>query len=92
LSRADDFPFEIVLCDLGLPDGSGFDLMTRLRLLQPACFGIAISGFGMEADIQRSLQSGFLLHLTKPLNMRSLDEALRKIDRRPPVNRVATTS
>ena len=39
--------------------------------------GIAFSGYGMESDIHRSLESGFSLHLTKPLNVNSLDDALR---------------
>jgi PAS domain S-box-containing protein len=72
------FAFDLVLSDLGLPDGSGQDLMAELRRLRPACQAIALSGYGMDSDIQRSQAAGFDLHLTKPVDIGALEAALRQ--------------
>ncbi len=72
------FSFDLVLSDLGLPDGSGHEIMPELRRLRPNCLGIAISGYGMEADVRRSLAAGFSLHLTKPVTVRALELALER--------------
>ncbi len=76
LELADSQPFDLMLSDLGLPDGSGMDLLRALRgrgYLFPA---IALSGYGQEQDIRQSLAAGFALHLTKPVNMPRLTEAV----------------
>jgi signal transduction histidine kinase/CheY-like chemotaxis protein len=80
LEVADDFPFELVISDLGLPDGSGFDLMRELRRRHGESLrGIALSGFGMESDIERSMEAGFEVHLIKPVNIERLAEILREV-------------
>lgn len=66
--------FDLVISDLGLPDGSGAQLMTQLR--HAGLPGIAISGFGMKGDIETSLAAGFSEHLVKPLNLESLEAAI----------------
>jgi CheY-like chemotaxis protein len=76
LKLARTFDYDLVLADLGLPDGSGLELMTELRQLRPDCRGIALSGYGMECDIQRSHQAGFDIHLTKPIELAALQGAL----------------
>ncbi len=68
-----DRPFDLLISDIELPDGSGLDLMRELRGRVP---GIAISGFGAPDDIRMSLDAGFTLHLTKPIETRHLDEAI----------------
>lgn len=73
--------FDLLMSDIGLPDGRGDELMSRIRDLQPDLFGIALSGYGMEADIQRSRNAGFALHLTKPVPLQELDRALRRVNR-----------
>jgi PAS domain S-box-containing protein len=75
---ASTFEFDLVLSDLGLPDGSGHDLMADLRRLRPMCRGIALSGYGMESDIKRSRDAGFDIHLTKPIDVSTLESALRQ--------------
>lgn len=80
------FPFELVLSDLELPDGSGHDLMVELRRLRPACRGIALSGYGMDSDIQRSRDAGFDIHLTKPVDVDALDKALRLVSSELPIH------
>jgi PAS domain S-box-containing protein len=73
---ADDF--DILISDIRLPDGSGLDLMRRLRSRQPIR-GIAISGFGTEEDRRRSLEAGFGTHLTKPVDFNRLLEAIENV-------------
>jgi CheY-like chemotaxis protein len=62
-----------------LPDGSGIALMAKLRELH-GLRGIAITGYGMEEDIARSYQAGFVGHLVKPVSIAELRRALAKLD------------
>jgi CheY-like chemotaxis protein len=73
-----DGGLDLVISDLGLPDGSGVDLMRELssRYKLP---GIALSGYGMEEDVRQSLEAGFRQHLTKPVNLHSLKKALQEV-------------
>ncbi len=80
LAVAEGFPFELLISDLGLPDGSGFELMKELKRRRGgAIHGIALSGFGMESDIERSMEAGFEEHLIKPVNLERLGEILRDL-------------
>ena len=72
--------FDFVVSDVGLPDGDGYQLMTELRALQPGLQGIAISGYGMEEDLQRSQSAGFATHLVKPITVTALERALAALD------------
>ncbi|MBW8878089.1 MAG: response regulator [Acidobacteria bacterium] len=74
--REDD-RIDLVISDLGLPDGSGCDLMRALSG-SPRPKGIALSGYGMEEDVRMSLEAGFERHLTKPIDLRSLQTAIRE--------------
>jgi len=56
-----------VISDLGLPDGSGLDLMKALRDTQDMK-GIALSGFGTDEDVAAAAAAGFAAHLTKPVD------------------------
>jgi len=69
--------FDLVVSDIGLPDGTGWDLMPRLRE-HGICRGIALTGFGLDDDEQRSRDAGFLTHLTKPVDFPRLEEAIRQ--------------
>jgi len=80
LEMANNYPFELLISDLGLPDGTGFDLMKELRRLRgDTVRGVALSGFGMESDIERSMEAGFEVHLIKPVNLERLSEILRQV-------------
>ena len=70
--------FNILISDLGLPDGSGHDLMRDLVRHHPMP-GIALSGYGMNDDIRDSMDAGFSRHLTKPVNWQELKTAIQKI-------------
>jgi CheY-like chemotaxis protein len=65
-------PFDLLLSDLGLPDGSGLDLMRALSLRSPKLPAIALSGYGMPDDVRKSLEVGFLAHLSKPVAVERL--------------------
>jgi CheY-like chemotaxis protein/anti-sigma regulatory factor (Ser/Thr protein kinase) len=71
--------FDLILCDLGLPDGAGHDFLTQLRAAGDPTRAIALSGFGMEADIRRSLAAGFSAHLTKPVDIQALETAMAAV-------------
>src|SRR5690606_24826505 len=69
--------FDLLISDIGLPDGSGIDIMKRLK--NHDLRGIAISGFGQDEDLRRSQEAGFEMHLTKPVNYGVLRDTLVKL-------------
>jgi len=75
LSAAKAQTFSLVISDLGLPDGTGNQLMEKLRVVH-GLKGIALSGYGMAEDIMRSREAGFITHLVKPVHMAELRRAL----------------
>jgi CheY-like chemotaxis protein len=79
LRIAEEEEFDILLSDIGLPDGSGLELLKRLRLRRdvPA---LALSGFGMDEDIERSRDAGFSDHLTKPVSIDRLQAAIAQLE------------
>lgn len=70
-------PFDLLITDIGLPDGTGWELMRELRRRGPVR-GIALSGFSMDEDIRRSRDVGFIEHLCKPIMPDDLEEAIRR--------------
>jgi PAS domain S-box-containing protein len=70
--------FDLIISDVGLPDGSGLDLIRRLRERRPTP-GIALSGFGMDEDLARSQEAGFQAHLTKPVDFATLETAIHRV-------------
>ena len=68
--------FDLLLSDLGLPDGSGLDLMRAVSSRTPTLPGIALSGYGMPDDARKSLDSGFLAHIPKPIAIERLWAAI----------------
>ena len=77
------FGSEILLSDLGLPDGDGWQLLRALRGAGLAPYAIAMSGFGTLSDIAASRDAGFRHHLVKPIDLdaleRLLDEATQEV-------------
>lgn len=74
-SLAASQPFDLLISDLGLPDGDGSDLMRDFRA-EGGPPGIALSGYGMDEDLQRSRGAGFFAHLVKPVDVEALDRTL----------------
>jgi PAS domain S-box-containing protein len=70
--------FDVVISDIGLPDGSGLDLLPKLAAIHPV-HAIALSGYGMEEDVQRSRAAGFEKHLTKPITCEKLVAAVHDV-------------
>ncbi|MDB6152637.1 MAG: hypothetical protein JWL90_1090 [Chthoniobacteraceae bacterium] len=70
--------FDLLLSDVGLPDASGYELMQSASKLYGIA-GIAMSGFGMDDDIRRSLEAGFAEHLTKPLDIQHLKQVIQRV-------------
>jgi signal transduction histidine kinase len=67
--------FDLLISDVALPDGTGIDLMKQVRAIRPLP-GIAISGFGANGDIEKSLRAGFADHLIKPIKLETLEAAI----------------
>ena len=76
-------PADLLITDIGLPDGDGIGLLSTLRAIRPLR-GIVVSGYGMEADVQRSREAGFAAHLIKPFNVSRLEEAIDQAMSAPP--------
>jgi CheY-like chemotaxis protein len=70
--------FDLIISDLGLPDGNGHELMRQIRDIYDIR-GIALSGYGMEEDVRRSSEAGFNEHLTKPVDLDRLEAAIRRV-------------
>ncbi len=70
--------FDMVISDVGLPDGTGTELMAHLRDTY-GLRGIALSGYGMDEDLRRSHEAGFAAHLIKPVEASELHRLLRTL-------------
>jgi len=78
LAAADRADFDVLLSDIGLPDGSGTQIMTELKSRKPIK-GIAVSGYGQDMDLERSREAGFEMHLIKPVNLQTLRDSIRRV-------------
>lgn len=78
LAAARTGAFDCVISDLGLPDGSGLEMMSQLRDGH-GLRGIALSGYGMETDLALSRDAGFVAHLTKPVALADLRSVIASI-------------
>ncbi len=76
--------FDLIVSDIGLPDGTGLDLMRRVRATREGMPGIALTGFGTDEDIEQSRLAGFSAHMTKPIDFSQLETLIRKVVRTPP--------
>jgi len=70
--------YVVLLADIGLPDGTGWELMKELLSRCPVR-GIAVSGYGYDDDIRKSLEAGFAEHLTKPVAAEKLIAAIERV-------------
>jgi PAS domain S-box-containing protein len=69
-------PFDVLISDIELPDGDGLQLMREIRSVGRMA-AIAMSGFGAEEDLRQSREAGFFDHLTKPIDLTRLDNAIK---------------
>ena len=80
LVRIPEEQCDVLISDVSLPDGKGWELLTMLRereLPHPA-YAIIMSGFGTMSDCSKSYAAGFRHHLLKPFNPCDLGELLNK--------------
>ena len=80
IESANKGEFDLLLSDIGLPDGSGLDIMRQTPGRFPRG-GIALSGYGTDHDIDRSLAAGFRMHVTKPVDIARLCAAIAEVAR-----------
>jgi CheY-like chemotaxis protein len=78
LSKVAERDFDLVLSDIGLPDGNGHDLMKQIRE-KYSIPGVALTGYGMEDDLSRSRDVGFAAHVVKPVDMAELHAVIRRV-------------
>jgi signal transduction histidine kinase/CheY-like chemotaxis protein len=78
LTEATTHRFDLILCDIGLPDLDGYHVARRLRAhpIARTTKLIAISGFSQDSDREQALRAGFDAHLTKPMTLTDLDGLL----------------
>lgn len=69
---------DVIISDIGLPDGDGWELLGRLNLPRPM-YAIAMSGYGMTSDRTRSKAAGYRHHLVKPLGLEQLEGILGQV-------------
>lgn len=77
----DEFHPDVVLCDLGLPGMSGYEVGRTLRTRPggPGLFLAALTGYGEDSDRSRTRQAGFDLHLVKPVDPFELERLIGEI-------------
>ena len=78
LNIIDSKELDVVLCDIALPDGSGYDLIAEAKRKRPVK-AVALTGFGAPDDIERGKEAGFDYHLTKPVDFHELRSVLGQI-------------
>lgn len=91
LQAAREESFDVLLSDIGLPDGTGWDLLRQLEQSghQPP-FAIAMSGFGLGEDLERSKAAGFAVHLVKPFPPGDLARTLDAVRQDFPASTIST--
>ena len=78
LNMIESKEFDVVLCDINLPDGSGYDLIAEAKRKRPIK-AVALTGFASNEDIERGREAGFDFHLTKPVDFHELRAVLGQI-------------
>lgn len=78
---------DVLVSDIGLPDVNGYDLMRQIRGLPPDRGGqlpaIALSGYADQRSINLSLEAGFQMHLSKPVDLDELVSCVVQLARSP---------
>jgi len=78
LEIVDSKEFDVILSDIGLPDGTGYEVIAQAKRKQPIK-GVALTGFDKEEDIKRSKEAGFDFHLSKPVDFHELRMVLTQL-------------
>jgi CheY-like chemotaxis protein len=78
LQACDEEKFDLLICDIGLPDGNGHEVMRQLKQ-RCGIKGIGLSGYGMEQDQQQGAEAGFVEYLIKPIDLKALTAAITRV-------------
>lgn len=78
VERAAEFQPQLLISDIGLPDGTGVDLLAQVTR-SDEFQAIAMSGYGMESDLEQTKAAGFRDHLVKPVSADRLKEAIQRL-------------
>ena len=70
--------FDVLLSDIALPDGSGYEIVSHAKQTQPVK-AVALTGFDRDEDVERGKEAGFDFHLTKPVDFHELRNVLEKV-------------
>lgn len=80
IDKAQEQKPDLMVLDIGLPDIDGYEVVRILReersFMSPI---IALTGYGQKDDKERALHAGFNHHLTKPVGLKELERAFRKV-------------
>lgn len=76
LCLLNNLQFDVLVSDIGLPDGSGLDLIVEAKKRQPWRKTVALTALGQKNDRERGLQAGFDEYLTKPFDFHKLRSLL----------------
>jgi two-component system CheB/CheR fusion protein len=76
LAEGEQREFDLLISDLGLPDGSGIDLLRELQARGRTIPAVAMTGYGQEEDLRQTRAAGFSAHLTKPVELEQLEAAM----------------
>ena len=79
LGLLDGLAFDVLLSDIGLPDGDGFELVTEARQRQPLRCAVALTAYASDADREHGFRAGFDRYLTKPLDVAILRNVLSQL-------------
>ncbi len=78
LEHVEKKPFDVILSDIALPDGTGYALISEIRRRGKDVMAIALSGYDYPEDVKIAKMTGFDYHLTKPCDSRALRAILEK--------------
>lgn len=71
--------FNLVICDIGLPDTNGWELIVELKRRAPQIQAVALTGFGYFADYEKSAEAGFAVHITKPAQIDAIERVMEQL-------------
>lgn len=80
LDRAREQRYDVLVCDIGLPDGDGCELFKKVTAMYPVR-GIAVTGYDSDKDVETCKAAGFSAHLTKPVMFEKVKSTLDNLCR-----------
>lgn len=79
IAEASAREFDAVLCDIGLPDTNGFDVIRALRARRPSLPCLILTGHADTASVIEARKVGAAAYLAKPVSPRELERKVRAV-------------